>query len=61
MHTETSPINPRAYLRQRIKNVRLEAEALRADPGAARWLAQAQQELQVLEAELAAVERPREN
>ena len=57
MHTEAPPINPRIYLRQRIENVRREVEALRKGSGPSRWVAQGQEELQVLEAELAAVER----
>ena len=54
-----APTNPRTYLRQRIENVRREVEALRAQPGSSRWLAQDKEELEVLEAELAAIERRR--
>ena len=57
MHIEAPPINPRIYLRQRIENVRREVEALRTGPDTSRWLAQGQEELAFLEAELAAVER----
>jgi len=59
VHTVAPPLNPRASLRDRIVNVRRELEALQAGPASARWVAQAEQELRILEAELAALERPR--
>jgi len=59
MHTEAPPLNPRTYLRTRIVNVRREVEALRAEKGVSRWLAQGEAELQILEAELAAIGRDR--
>ena len=59
MHTVAPPLNPRASLRDRIVNVRREIAALQAGPGSTRWVAQAEQELRILEAELAALERPR--
>ena len=57
-YTEAHALNPRTYLRHRIVNLRAEVEALRADSGPSRWLAQGQEELAILEAELAAIERP---
>jgi len=39
--------------------LRREIAGLRAGAGSARWVAQAEQELSVLEAELASLERPR--
>ena len=59
MHTETHPLDPRTHLRHRIVNLRREIQALQAEPGSGRWLAQGQEELHVLEAELAALERRR--
>ena len=59
MHTVAPPLNPRASLRDRIVNLRREVEGLRAGSSSARWIAQAEQELSVLEAELASLERPR--
>jgi hypothetical protein len=59
-HAEAHPLNPRTYLRHRIVNLRREVKALQSETGASRWLAQGQAELQILEAELAAIERRRE-
>lgn len=59
MHTVAPPLNPRASLRDRIDNLRREISALRAGSGTTRWVAQAEQELSILEAELASIERPR--
>ena len=57
MHTVAPPLNPRANLRHRIANLRREIEGLRAGSGSTHWIAQAQQELSILEAELASLER----
>ena len=59
MHTLAPPLNPRANLRHRIVNLRREIAGLQSDPGSTRWVAQAEQELIVLETELASLERPR--
>ena len=56
-HSEAYPLNPRTYLRHRIVNLRREVKALQSGSGASHWLAQGQEELQILEAELAAIER----
>ena len=58
MHTVAPPLNPRASLRDRIVNLRREVAGLRAGSGSARWVDQAEQELAILEAELASIERP---
>ena len=59
MHSVAPPLNPRESLRDRIVNVRRELAGLRAGSGSTRWVAQAEEELRILEAELAALERPR--
>ena len=59
MHTLAPSLNPRANIRDRIANLRREIAGLRAGPGSTRWVAQAEQELRILEAELASLERPR--
>ncbi len=59
MHTVAPPLNPHASLRDRIVNLRREIASLRTGSGSTRWVAQAEQELRYLEAELAAIERPR--
>ena len=59
MHTVAPPLNPRAELRHRIANLRREIAGLRAGSGSTHWVGQAEQELRILEAELAAMERPR--
>ena len=59
-HGEAHPLNPRSYLRHRIVNLRREVKALQSQSGASHWLTQGQAELQILEAELAAIERRRE-
>jgi len=58
MHTVAPPLNPRASLRNRIVNLRREIAALRAASGSTRWVAQAEQELSILQAELVSLERP---
>ena len=55
--TDAQPLAPRASLRHRIVNLRRETRALRTGSGAGRWVTQGEQELQVLEAELARMER----
>ena len=57
MHTVAPPLNPRASLRDRIVNLQREIAALRAGSGSTRWVAQAEQELRILEAELVSLER----
>ena len=57
MQTEGPPLNLCSYLRTRIINVHREGEALPSEKGARRWLAQGEAELQILEAELAAIGR----
>ena len=59
MHTVAPPLNPRANLRHRIANLRREIAGLQAGSGSTRWVAQAEQELRILEAELASLERSR--
>ena len=59
MHSVAPPLNPRAELCDRIDNLRREIEGLRAETGSAHWVAQAEQELRILEADLAAMETPR--
>ena len=59
MHTVAPPLDPRTSLRARIVNLRREIAGLRADSGSTRWVAHSEQELRILEAELAAIERPR--
>jgi hypothetical protein len=58
MHTVAPPLNPRASLRDRIVNLQREIAALRAGSGSTRWVAQAEQELSILQAELVSLERP---
>ena len=53
--TDAQPLTPRASLRHRIVNLRRETRALRTGSGAGRWVTQGEQELQVLEAELARI------
>jgi hypothetical protein len=55
--TDAPPLTPRASLRHRIVNLQRETRALRAGSGASRWVTQGEQELRVLEAELADIER----
>ena len=59
MHTVAPPLHPRASLRDRIVNLRREIAGLRTETGSTHWVAQAEQELRILEAELAAMQRPR--
>jgi hypothetical protein len=59
MHTVAPPLNPRASLRDRIVNLRREIAGLQSDAASRRWVAQAEQELRILEAELVSLERSR--
>jgi hypothetical protein len=59
MHTVAPPLKPSASLRDRIVNLRREIAGLKSGSGSQRWVAQAEQELTVLEAELASMERSR--
>jgi len=59
MHTVAPPLDPRASLRDRIVNLRREIAGLRTGSGSTQWIAQAEQELRILEAELAAMKPPR--
>ena len=59
MHTVAPPLQPRAELRHRVANLRLEIAGLRAGSGSSRWVDQAEHELRVLQAELASIEQER--